>query len=326
MSRRPPNRDCPARRATAARPPRSPPARPPRRRPAHSPRSTPPAPARGWPRRPTPAGRCPRTGRRRRPDAVRPLASSAVSWIEQAPGGRGHDAASSDGVHTASSARPHTSARITMPGPPPYGASSTERCRSVAQSRRSCTPSCTTSSAIALPSSEFPQRVEVRRERSSGRRCASRRTCRPGARRRAGGVRGRPRARSRRRTGRARCDRRAGAPAGPGRPAGAGRSDHGAEVPPVRVHRRRARSAGGRRTPRGRRCPAAPPRRRSARRRAALSAAPRSAMPSNVTIQTGPDGRASATVSAPGARRRSRCSTDSTDPGANRASGSSVLG
>ena len=40
---------------------------------------------------------------------------------------------------TASRASPHGSGRMTMPGPPPYGVSSTVRCRSWVQSRRSCT-------------------------------------------------------------------------------------------------------------------------------------------------------------------------------------------
>src|SRR5664280_1511021 len=41
-----------------------------------------------------------------------------------------------------------------MPGPPPYGVSSTLRCGPVAQSRRSCTRTCSRPRSRALPSSE----------------------------------------------------------------------------------------------------------------------------------------------------------------------------
>ena len=65
------------------------------------------------------------------------------------------------GGTTASSASPHGSGRITMPAPPPYGVSSTVRCRSWVQVRRSCTPSSTRPVSIGLADQREPQRREV---------------------------------------------------------------------------------------------------------------------------------------------------------------------
>ena len=52
-------------------------------------------------------------------------------------------------LRIASTARTSGSGFITMPGPPPYGTSSTLRCRSVVWSRRSCTS--TSSARAAIP-------------------------------------------------------------------------------------------------------------------------------------------------------------------------------
>ena len=56
----------------------------------------------------------------------------------------------------ASSASPHGSGFITIPGPPPNGVSSTVRCGSCAQERRSCTPKTMSPRCAALPISETP--------------------------------------------------------------------------------------------------------------------------------------------------------------------------
>src|SRR5215813_4409739 len=55
---------------------------------------------------------------------------------------------------TASRAAPHGPGLITMPGPPPNGESSTLRCTSCAQARRSCTANSITPRSAALPSRE----------------------------------------------------------------------------------------------------------------------------------------------------------------------------
>src|SRR5215469_16548126 len=55
---------------------------------------------------------------------------------------------------TASSASPHGPGLITMPGPPPNGESSTLRCTSCAQARRSCTASSIMPRSAAFPSRE----------------------------------------------------------------------------------------------------------------------------------------------------------------------------
>ena len=50
---------------------------------------------------------------------------------------------------------------MTMPGPPPYGASSTVRCASMVQLRRSCTRTSSSPRSRALPSRREPERGEV---------------------------------------------------------------------------------------------------------------------------------------------------------------------
>src|SRR5215472_2350888 len=55
---------------------------------------------------------------------------------------------------TASRASPHGAGLMTMPGPPPNGASSTLRCTSCAQARRSWTASSMMPRSAALPSRE----------------------------------------------------------------------------------------------------------------------------------------------------------------------------
>src|SRR5579863_5703506 len=54
-------------------------------------------------------------------------------------------------------ARPSTSGFITMPGPPPAGVSSTERCLSVAKSRISTTSSAQVPAVKALPARLAPK-------------------------------------------------------------------------------------------------------------------------------------------------------------------------
>jgi len=56
----------------------------------------------------------------------------------------------------SSSASPHGSGRMTMPGPPPNRVSSTVRCVSCAHERRSCTPTLISPRCTALPISEMP--------------------------------------------------------------------------------------------------------------------------------------------------------------------------
>src|SRR5689334_4898924 len=57
-----------------------------------------------------------------------------------------------ESVHTSSSAWPQMSGFMTMPGPPPYGLSSTALCTSCVQSRRSWTPTLIRPLSIAFPS------------------------------------------------------------------------------------------------------------------------------------------------------------------------------
>src|SRR4051794_3246343 len=79
--------------------------------------------------------------------------ASAVRWVNGSPDGVG----TSRWVPTptsASRAVPQTSGRMTMPAPPPKGVSSTVRCRSVVQSRRSWTRRSRSPDARALPTSE----------------------------------------------------------------------------------------------------------------------------------------------------------------------------
>jgi len=55
---------------------------------------------------------------------------------------------------TERTASPQGSGFMTMPGPPPYGASSTVRCRSWVKSRRSCTARSISPSAMARPTKD----------------------------------------------------------------------------------------------------------------------------------------------------------------------------
>ncbi len=73
---------------------------------------------------------------------------------------------------TASSASPHGSGFITMPAPPPYGVSSTVRCRSWVSSRRSC--ACEVEQARATRLARQRELAAARGSpgRSRGRRCA----------------------------------------------------------------------------------------------------------------------------------------------------------
>src|SRR5215210_3064360 len=80
--------------------------------------------------------------------------AAAVAWVNGRPAGVG-TTSRVPGGRTASSARPHGSGRMTMPGPPPYGASSTVRCTSSVHCRRSCTPTSTSPRSAALPSSDW---------------------------------------------------------------------------------------------------------------------------------------------------------------------------
>src|SRR5215470_2107908 len=57
---------------------------------------------------------------------------------------------------TASRASPHGTGLMTIPGPPPKGVSSTLRCTSWAQFRRSCTANSIRPRSAALPSRETP--------------------------------------------------------------------------------------------------------------------------------------------------------------------------
>ena len=66
-------------------------------------------------------------------------APCASAWVNGVPAGVGTTRRVAVGWRSASSASPHGSGRITMPGPPPYGVSSTVRCTSWVHCRRSCT-------------------------------------------------------------------------------------------------------------------------------------------------------------------------------------------
>ncbi len=89
----------------------------------------------------------------------RPASSCASSWVNGRPLGVGTTrvgtSPSGPWPSTASRASPHGSGFITMPGPPPYGLSSTVRCTSCVQSRRSWTCTSSWPRARALPTSEM---------------------------------------------------------------------------------------------------------------------------------------------------------------------------
>ena len=162
------------------------------------------------------------------------------------------------GASTASSAAPHGSGRITMPAPPPYGVSSTVRCRSSVQSRRSCTCRSIRPRSTRLAEQRQPQRGEVVGEDRDdvdahgaqllGVRRAGPLAGRPRRARR----RGRPRARSPRRTGTSDLARRRGrrttSRSWPGR---CSTSVTSPSASPSTRHDGAARRAGGRRTRRG---------------------------------------------------------------------------
>src|SRR4051794_27189873 len=80
--------------------------------------------------------------------------SAAMAWVNRRPAGVG-TTSRVPGGRTSSRARPQGSGRMTMPGPPPYGASSTVRWRSSVQARRSCTAMVTRPRSAALPSSDW---------------------------------------------------------------------------------------------------------------------------------------------------------------------------
>ncbi len=146
-------RDCPTPRVAGAPWPRSSPAPPTRLRSARSRLSTPLPPASDGPRRRPHVGRYPRNVRRRTPDAIRCSSAARSACVNGSPAGVG-TMRSVSLRQISSSASPHTGAIITIPGPPPYGASSTDRCTSWVHRRRSCTASCTMPASMALPGSD----------------------------------------------------------------------------------------------------------------------------------------------------------------------------
>ena len=77
------------------------------------------------------------------------------AWVKGTPDGVGTTSRCGPAcAPTSCRARPHGSASMTMPAPPPYGVSSTLWCRSVAQSRRSCRCRSSRPCSTALPISE----------------------------------------------------------------------------------------------------------------------------------------------------------------------------
>src|SRR5438309_7720976 len=83
---------------------------------------------------------------------------AATAWVNGSPAGVGTTSRGGASVPaaTSSSARPHTSGFITMPAPPPYGVSSTVRCTSAVQARRSWTRTSRSPRSRALPSRDTP--------------------------------------------------------------------------------------------------------------------------------------------------------------------------
>src|SRR5919112_6147824 len=77
--------------------------------------------------------------------------SCASAWVNGVPAGEGTTSVPGP---TDCSAANHGSGRITMPGPPPYGVSSTVRCTSDVQARRSYTEISSSPAARALPTSD----------------------------------------------------------------------------------------------------------------------------------------------------------------------------
>src|SRR5580693_8820040 len=86
-----------------------------------------------------------------------PAASSATwNWVNGRPRGLINRRGRSEAISAASIAAASTSARSTMPGPPPAGVSSTLRWRSVAESRISRVSSAQRPEASALPARLTP--------------------------------------------------------------------------------------------------------------------------------------------------------------------------
>src|SRR5690349_20785559 len=77
-----------------------------------------------------------------------PASSYASAWLNGVPAG---DGTTSVPGSTDRRAAYHGSGRMTMPGPPPYGVSSTVRCTSDVQVRRSSTEMSSSPAARALP-------------------------------------------------------------------------------------------------------------------------------------------------------------------------------
>src|SRR5689334_13051367 len=89
-----------------------------------------------------------------------PASSRAMAWVNRSPEGlgtsrvgtaAGRSRAARPVARTASRASLHGSGRITIPAPPPAGASSTVRCRSWVKSRRSWTARSSMPLRRALP-------------------------------------------------------------------------------------------------------------------------------------------------------------------------------
>src|SRR6201997_4796265 len=92
-----------------------------------------------------------------RPHAKTKCASSLQRWATDCLNGTPAGVGTTRSVsveHISSSASPHPGAVITIPGPPPYGASSTDRCTSWVHCRRSCTRRSTVPVSIALPGND----------------------------------------------------------------------------------------------------------------------------------------------------------------------------
>ena len=105
------------------------------------------APRRGSRRGRAPAGRCPRSGRRRTPAASRAGQLAGERLGERRPGRRRHDQRRAVERRARRTPRPTARASSPCPAPPPYGVSSTVRCRSWVHCRRSWT--CTLDQALA---------------------------------------------------------------------------------------------------------------------------------------------------------------------------------
>ena len=232
---------------------------------------------------------------------------AGVGTTRRVPGGR-----------TASRARPHGSGFITMPGPPPYGASSTVRWTSSVHCRRSWIADRHQAALDGLAQQRLVQRRQVlgedrddvdteARHQSSSRPSGGSTTTNPPAtstvgtiaatngtsaspRRRAGGRRAGPGPRAGRRSPRPGTCRRRGARSG--RPAGGRRRSPG------------PRSRAGRRRRPGARCCAAPrPPRGSSTPSIRSSRVP--LCQCTPAIVSGPRAAGSVANTAPGTKRRS---------------------